>query len=289
MIPITKEFECASGSIIGQYHLRINFNNQDNYIITEYPDHIVAVICDGCGSGPTSEVGATLGSSIVAWELNASGLHKLKDDMKEIELCLERTRRLIVDRITSIAFKTGLPFVSAIADSFLFTIVAAVVGKEYTYIISFGDGFYALNGEVKEIGPFENNAPPYIAYGSVEEHVESRDDLHFVINEIIPTNELESLLIASDGLGDLIGAEEKNIPGKADLVGPVDQFWARDLYFSNQAAVSRRLAMINKSVTKLDRKANRLIHEVGHLKDDTTLVAIRRKCDSIFKWEPVKP
>lgn len=94
-------FETAAESVIGQYHLRISFNNQDNYIINEHPDHIVALVCDGCGSGVTSEVGSTLGSSMVSWELSASGLHKLGDDRKEIELCLERARKLIVDRIAA--------------------------------------------------------------------------------------------------------------------------------------------------------------------------------------------
>jgi hypothetical protein len=277
MIPISSEFELAAGSIIGQHHLRVNFNNQDNYIISEHADHIVAVVCDGCGSGETSEIGATLGSSMVSWELSASGLHRLGNDRKEIDLCLERVRRLIVDRIVSIVFKVGLPFINVISDSFLFTIVAVVIGKEYTYIISFGDGFYALNGDVKEIGPFENNAPPYIAYGTVEERIEKRSDLRFVLNEVIPTSDLQSLLIATDGLGDLIKSEKMNLPGKTELVGSVSQFWTNDLFFSNQAAVGRRLSLINRSVTRIDRKHIRLIQEHGYLKDDTTLVSIRKK------------
>jgi len=277
MIPIYREFENASGSIVGKYHLRIGLNNQDNYLLMDHPDHIVAIVCDGCGSGPTSEVGATLGSSMVSWELSASGLYRLGDDRKEIDLCLERVRRLIVDRIVSVAFKVGLPFVTAISDSFLFTIVAAVIGKEHTYIISFGDGFYALNGNVKEIGPFENNAPPYIAYGAVEERLEKRDDLKFVLHEVIPTSELQSLLIATDGLGDFIDAMDKKLPGKDESVGDVSQFWTNDLYFSNQAAVGRRLSLTNRSVGKFDRQSNRLTHEHGYLKDDTTLISIRRK------------
>ena len=288
MTPIFNEFETATGSIVGQYHLRIGLNNQDNYIVIEHPDHIMAVVCDGCGSGATSEVGATLGSSIVAWELSASGLHKLGDDMEKIELCLERVRRFIVDRITAIAFKAGLPFVNVIADCFLFTIVAAVIGKNHTYIISFGDGFYSLNEEVKEIGPFENNAPPYIAYGAVEEHVKGADSMKFVVNEVIPTADLQSLLIGTDGLGDLIEAEEKNLPGKKESVGPLGQFWTKDLYFSNPAAVCRRLSLINRAVTKIDRKNVRLIQEHGYLKDDTTLIAIRKVADdSLSQGEKV--
>lgn len=287
MIPISKEFEIASGSIIGQYHLRIHMNNQDNYIVTEHPDHIVAVVCDGCGSGVTSEVGATLGSSIVAWELSASGLHRLGDNVDEIKLCLERVRRLVVDRITAIAFKSGLPFVATIADSFLFTIVAAVIGKDSTYIVSFGDGFYALNGDVREIGPFKNNAPPYIAYGAIEEHLKDNADLEFVLNEYIDTSELKSLMIGTDGVAELIDAAEEKVPGKRELVGPISQFWDNDLFFSNQAAICRKLALVNRSVTKIDRRNVRLIQEHGYLKDDTTLVTIRRRAqdDSLSEGE----
>jgi len=277
MTPITEEFEIASGSIIGQYHLRIGFNNQDNCFITENPHRITAVVCDGCGSSITSEVGSTLGSSMVAWELGASGIDCVGNNREEAEMCLERARRFIVDRITAIAFKVGQPFLKVITESFLFTIVAAVMGKDYTYVLSFGDGFYAINGQLHEIGPFENNAPPFIAYGAIEEHVKNVSDLKFVLHEIMPTPEVESLLLASDGLKDLAQAEEQRMPGKQELVGPVSQFWTDDLYFSNEVALSRKLAMVNRSVAKMDRQRTRLIHEIGYLKDDTTLVAIRRK------------
>jgi hypothetical protein len=273
MTPIYDEFECADGSIIGKYHRNINSNNQDSYIKTEDDDHIIAVVCDGCGSGVTSEVGSILGSSIVSFELNASGLHRLGDDRKEIEFCLERVQRSAEGRIESIAHEVGLPIVIAIAESFLFTIVAAVIGRDYTYIISFGDGFYAINNTIKEIGPFENNAPPYIAYGVIKEYVKGASQMKFVLNEIVLTSDLQSLLIATDGLDDLIKARKNKLPGRDELVGDVSQFWTDDIYFSDIGAVCKKLSLINRSVANFDR----LVYEHGYLGDDTTLISIRRK------------
>ena len=280
-VPIHDEFDVAAGSIIGTYHLHISFNNQDNYQVVEDPDCIIAVVCDGCGSGVSSEVGATLGSSMVICELREFGIHNAPKD--EVNMRLELTRRFILNRIISVGSKVGSPFANVISDSFLFTIVAAIIGRERSYIVSIGDGFYAINGEVKEIGPFENNAPPYVAYGAIEEHLNGPVDTRFVVNEIIDTKDLDSLLIGTDGVGDLIKAEEKRLPGNKKLVGPLSQFWTDDLYFSNQAAISRRLAMINRSVTKIDRKECRLIQDHGHLGDDTTLVSVRKKVREPFQ------
>jgi len=52
------QFEYASGSIIGRNHVLAGKNNQDAYHISVNERFIAVVVCDGCGSGKHSEVGA---------------------------------------------------------------------------------------------------------------------------------------------------------------------------------------------------------------------------------------
>jgi serine/threonine protein phosphatase PrpC len=62
---LANQFEYASGSIIGRNHVFAGKNNQDAYRIVANEKFIIAVVCDGCGSGKHSEVGAKLGARLV--------------------------------------------------------------------------------------------------------------------------------------------------------------------------------------------------------------------------------
>jgi len=53
-------FDIASGSIIGNMHRKMNYNNQDALLLAEGEEYCVGIVCDGCGSRPHSEVGAKL-------------------------------------------------------------------------------------------------------------------------------------------------------------------------------------------------------------------------------------
>lgn len=291
MRSISDEFEYAAGTVIGTYHTRTNRNNQDSFFYFEGDHVLVGVVCDGCGSGAHSEVGASIGAPAVAWELSVCGLDRAGNDPKKIKDTLEWAKHLIVKRVSKCAFRVGLPLVESISEYFLFTIIAVVVTKEYSYVISFGDGFYALNQKQVSIGPFENNAPPYVAYNVIAGRVDiKREHLGFVVNEVIPTAELSSVTIATDGIDDFLESVEKKIPGKEELVGPVSQFWDRDLFFNNPAALERRLCLINRTMSRINRKTKALQIERGHLKDDTTILTIRRKQDdSLPEREETEP
>ncbi|WP_261890540.1 hypothetical protein [Acaryochloris marina] len=47
-----------------------------------------------------------------------------------------------------------------------------------------------------------------------------------------PTEQVQSVLIGSDGVGDLVSSRRLS-PGKSELVGPLNQFWCCDRYFQN--------------------------------------------------------
>ncbi len=59
-------FEIAGGSILGRSHRLTGKNNQDALCCFQESDCTVAVVCDDCGSGAQSEVGAHIGARLVA-------------------------------------------------------------------------------------------------------------------------------------------------------------------------------------------------------------------------------
>ena len=66
---LRETFEIAVGTVIGRDHRVSGKNNQDAFCCLMADHLIVAVVCDGCGSSPHSEVGAKIGAKIIAAEI----------------------------------------------------------------------------------------------------------------------------------------------------------------------------------------------------------------------------
>jgi len=175
-------FETACGSVIGTAHLRAGRNGQDGWAI-EHDDagRTVMVVTDGCGSAPHSEVGAKLGARIVAREI----------------LTQEWTRvaGAIGERLSSIDLDVN--------DYLLFTIVGALITPEEVLVFHAGDGLFAINGEVHRLGPYDSNAPPYLAYSLV-----NGVEPELTIAYRGPAAEVDSILIATDGAEPLVATGE---------------------------------------------------------------------------------
>src|SRR5439155_16598404 len=62
----TLPFQLAGATVAGRLHHVSGRNNQDAFAWAQSPGGLVAVVCDGCGSAPHSEVGAQLGARLVA-------------------------------------------------------------------------------------------------------------------------------------------------------------------------------------------------------------------------------
>jgi hypothetical protein len=88
------------------------------------------------------------------------------------------------------------------------------------------------------------------------------DCTEFQINQQIATEKVQSILIGTDGVIDLIKAENRNLPRKLEKVGSLSQFWQSDRYFDNPDLVRRKLFLINHQAD-------------GLLPDDTTLITLR--------------
>ncbi|MBW4521841.1 MAG: protein phosphatase 2C domain-containing protein [Scytolyngbya sp. HA4215-MV1] len=274
---MNRHFEVAAGSISGREHLRVGKNNQDACAVKFLDQAVVAVVCDGCGSAAHSEVGAKLGSQMTIavigqmLEKNAGKCGNPGFWQQVQEALLQRLDQLIV------AWGDDRP--QAIRDYWLFTIVGTVITSSITTVFALGDGTIVLNGQVLPLPTFANNAPPYLAYGLMEPQQVSLApiQLQFQIHACLPTQEVQSMVIGSDGVQDLIAAAERPLPGRAEWVGALDQFWLDDRYFRNPDQIRRRLALMNREVAKPDWQRQQMNRESGLLPDDTTLVVLRRK------------
>ena len=258
-----KDFEFAAGSVMGIDHRHAGRNNQDGYHHVETPEYAVGVVTDGCGSGKYNEAGAHLGARLVVQELQRA----LKRD--PYYLSLDFIQRLVVHKLSTIVDCLG-PFPSRsefINNYWLFTIVGYAITPVHTWIFAFGDGYAVVNGIHIPIGPFENNSPPYLAYGLVDTSIQP-ELLRFRLLAELPTSSLETFMVGTDGIDFLVHSADLSFPNKADLIGPLSRLWEEDRFYKNSDMVRRHLTLVNGGVKPTAS---------GYLKDDTTLIVGRRR------------
>jgi len=272
-------FEVAGGSITGTNHIHSGTNNQDAFFSVVGEQSIVAVVCDGCGSCRHSEVGAKLGARLVVEAIDTQIKRQQADQKDQIDrdfwqglqqTLLGQLHDLAV--VLSGASSSPQKLAQIVKDYLLFTIVGVAITPAETAIFSIGDGAIAINDKVISIESFSDNAPPYLAYGLFD-----RSQVKLCVHDRIATDEVISIALATDGIHDLIAAEEKFLPGKQECVGAFSQFWQQDRYFQNPDAIRRKLTQINRESIKPDWQERRLERCLGLLPDDTTLITIRRR------------
>jgi len=250
-------FEIAGGTVTGQAHAAAGRNGQDAFSWEVCETGLVAVVCDGCGAAAHSEVGAQLGARLVA----AAGRRLLAAD-PEPDAFLERLRRDVLEELRALAVALGggdaAAAARAVRDYLLFTVVGAALGPRWAATFSLGDGLVVVNGERRELGPYPENEPPYLAYALLEGCAEARP---FELHRPVPVDELGSLLLATDGALDLERRADGAVPGDPF---ELSELWRQDRFFRNRDAVRRRLTLARRA-------------RGGLLPDDTTVVAIRRK------------
>ena len=277
-----KQFSIAGGSVPGTDHTMPGRpgwkNNQDAYVTHSDEEITIGIIADGCGSvdAYASEVGAHVGVNLL--------MHAIITQYKRYPFTLvgkseplffKRVREDMLAHLRVLALGMGDSMSNLVRDYFSFTLVGFMVTKNKTYVFVIGDGYTAVNDNLVTWGPFANNAPPYPSLVLTNSSISSREDLEFKVLEY-DTDEVKHLLIASDGLWSVISSENERIPGQERFVGPISQFWEEDIFFKNSDAVRGRLALMNRERAVLDTgyKHPRIAH--GLLKDDTTLIVLRR-------------
>jgi hypothetical protein len=241
-------FEIAGGSVTGRAHVAAGRNNQDAFCWLSTADGVVAVVCDGCSSGPHSEVGAQLGARLFV----QAATRFLSSSLDVAEL-LEQVGQDVLERLRVLAREMSTDASSlsrTVTDHFLFTIVGVLITAGGATSFSLGDGLVVLNGERTELGPFPNNEPPYLGYALLPSAPDRRASARvpFTIHRSMPTSDVQSLVLGTDGAIEL-----------------ETQFWKDDRFFKNPDMIRRRLTVLSRSARG------------GLLSDDTTLVVIRQK------------
>lgn len=272
-------FEIASGSIIGTEHvgrgrLLIGQNNQDSCFGWQDDRLTIMVVTDGCGSSKVSEFGAHFGAKVLVRFIR----HWAFDVSPDNPVFWDKIQQGLLSEIGQVAKMLGGNFSEIINDYFLFSIVGAIISQDFTWIFSFGDGVYAVNGDLVILGPFAGNAPPYLAYYLLDPEIFPSLGYpgKFQVLKRLLTAELNTLLLGTDGVEGFVSSSIKKLPGREELVGPLSQFWEQDRYFTNPDNIRRRLALVNSFHigTSAD---GQVVRTSGLLFDDTTLMTCRRK------------
>jgi hypothetical protein len=257
-------FEIAGGSVAGQMHVAAGRNNQDAYCWEADGGELIAVVCDGCGSRAHSEVGALIGARLVV-----QALRRLRRSGLDTARLFDDVRRHVLTGLRVVARQLGprARLVDTVIDYLLFTIVGLLVTDRVAIPFSLGDGLIVVNGEARELGPFPDNEPPYVAYGLLPRALDPGrgGPAPFQVHEPTPVERLRSILIGTDGARDLRALAARAVPGRDEVVGPLSQFWTEDAFYKNRDMVRRRLAVLNRGARP------------GLLADDTTVVVVRRK------------
>ncbi|WP_204102831.1 MULTISPECIES: protein phosphatase 2C domain-containing protein [Spirulina sp. CCY15215] len=265
------QYELAMGSIAGREHTRLGRNNQDALSVLSCDRFTIAVVCDGCGSGRHSEVGAKIGARLVVETLSNTLQDKAIAALQYPQFWQSIHQKILIQLQTYIKAMGG-DWQQTLNDYFLFTIIGVLITPENTSIFSLGDGVILLNNCLTKL-EFSGNAPPYISYGLkyLWEDRECPQEFQFQIHQSCETKELNTLLIGTDGVGDLINFGDRTLPGKLEKVGDIAQFWQDDSYFKNPDKVRRKLFLMNREVHHSGKPK-----EVGLLPDDTTFIVLRK-------------
>ncbi|HEY4059224.1 MAG TPA: protein phosphatase 2C domain-containing protein [Kofleriaceae bacterium] len=301
----TKSLRVSSAAVTGARHLRDARNGQDAAVsaVVALPlgkravdvvgsgsrSAAVVVVCDGCGSGASSEVGARLGARAVLGAITRrlagqrAELHSKLDAMRLDVTSLDVTsldattlgvttldvtsldenfwravRADVVAFLGDIARRLPGQLEDVVHDYLLFTIVAAVVIDETAYVWAIGDGAYAIDGMVRELGPFANNQPPYIAYDLIGTPA---------VAHTATARVRASVLVATDGSAEMRTRDELSIARMS-----------RDpaAFVSNPDALRRFLTKQAKSEERIDWTAQRVIRTPAALQDDGAIGLIVR-------------
>jgi len=285
-------FDVAVASVLGSDHARVGRNNQDAALVVRGDRFLLGVVSDGCGSCHRSEVGAVLATRLVArWVPQLL----LDSPAANFPAMMEVARKNIVFSVKQIADAVadldhsaldttedgqflggGLSADWIVSDCFLATIVGFFATDEHVVLFRIGDGYTAVNGAVGR-HESKDNAPAYPAYDLLTMvDPETREEASKVAIEVFPTQSIDRLMVATDGVRHIEEREYENVPGKSRPVGGLEQLWA-DEVFLNPFRMGRSLSMLNHDVVVPDWAGQSLVTCPSILKDDTTVISIRRR------------
>jgi hypothetical protein len=301
------DWEGHFGRIVGRLHLGTgNLLTGDpvqdgiGYACT--PGCIVSDVFDGCTDKQYSHFGAVAAGEIVPAaivEAQSAGRLCLSGDQEQVSGSWEAVRQGILARLAALAeIISGSPPLSSdyeriVREYMMFTIMGVIITPKLTAVFGIGDGYWAVNGELFRVGE-PKDPPPYLSYSLLSGYESVEDAFRFRLHRVIPTAELQSVFVSTDGLEWMIKKQGVNVPGKVRLVGHVSQFWLNDELFLPIASLrdaetgrivetaTPLLRQFNSEVVKMGKtpEGERIIQrQTGVFRDDFSEVTLRRRKD----------
>jgi hypothetical protein len=230
----------TTAAVTGARHLRVGRNGQDAAAAWLGDDAVVVAVCDGCSSGASSEVGARLGVRLFVHALSAR--LRVGDAVRE-RATWEAARADVASTLAELLERMRGDRIEAIHEHFLFTIAAAAVTRDGAAVWLLGDGMYSFGDRTRIVGPFEDNAPPYLAYDLV-------GDAREACFEVAPAG-ATSIVVATDGASDL-----------------ALETFASSRFVEHPDALRRHLAVLARAGERIDWEERRVVRTPAVVQDD---------------------
>lgn len=251
--------KAASGVVTGARHLRAARNGQDAAATIVDGELAVAVVCDGCSAGASSEVGARLGAMLFA---HAIATRLARGEAPSDPALWAAARAGVGRELQRLAGGDAIEL-GALRECFLFTIVAVAATREAAAVWALGDGAYAVDGATRTLGPFDHNEPPYLAYDLLGEARAA----HF---EVLSAH-ARTIVIATDGAGDLADA----LGADGDLAR-----FGGARFVEHPDALRRELARLARADERIDWHERRIVRAPAPLQDDCAIAVVRRAVEA---------
>ena len=185
--------QLRTATVTGRDHLARRANCQDALAAWQAGESAVAVVCDGCGGGAYSEVGARL----AAHYLTAQAVQLLSDSHQPDEIPNKLYTALTSYLETLINISTPPDKPNFVLNHLLFTVVGTIINPAGGVIFTAGDGLYAVDDKLAHID--QHNHPAYPAYDLVPESLPADfTAMGRFTSQTIPPN-WSRIAIATDG------------------------------------------------------------------------------------------
>ncbi len=199
---LSARFAAAAGSVTGREHRRAERDGQDGHALVVSEHVVAAIVTDGCSSGRSSEIGARIGASWLAALITQRFGATVIDGELGVRAAADDITRALLLRLELLARSLdplGVIDAARIDDALLFGFLAAVVTPSTTIVFGIGDGIVVIDDDVISIDPGPENAPPYAAYGLLED-TPREPRVHFVG----ATADVDVVAVATDGLAPIV-------------------------------------------------------------------------------------
>jgi hypothetical protein len=257
LIQSPPRLQAQFASVCGARHRLAARNRQDAALATTDGAAAIAVVCDGCGSMPNSEVGAQLGVSM--WTAAVSATLAQRKDIGDRRFWLQASQHVLgaMRAVVTALCGDNTDTRPWIVDHLLFTAMIAVVCDDQVSVWTIGDGLYAIDGVVT-IVTAADNAPAYLAYELLADS--DRKPLDQARLKTVTITNSGFVAVATDGVRDLP-------QGLASLL--TDQF------VRHPDALRRTMELAARNVENIDWSTHTINRSSAPLQDDASVAIIR--------------